>query len=149
VGVLLLLVLGLSWLRLNLSPSVPLGLYLLRRVPAPLERGMLVVFPVPPSVQLWWSRWLPLLKPIAGLPGDTVCVWAQTFLVNGRSFGPVLTESSDGRPVPRLDGCFTVAPDAVIVASDTPRSLDSRYFGAVPIAQLEGVATPLLTWRWR
>jgi conjugative transfer signal peptidase TraF len=146
-GVLPLLVLSLGWLRLNVSASVPLGLYRLHRVPASLERGMLVVLPVPAAVQAFHSRWLPLLKPIAGLPGDEVCVGDEGFVVNGRHFGPVLPESG-GRPVPSMGlGCVTVEPASVIVATETPRSLDSRYFGPVRITDLSAVATPVLTWK--
>jgi type IV secretory pathway protease TraF len=64
-------VLSTRWVRVNVSPRVPYGLYRLTAVPTPLARGMLVVLPVPPEVQAWHSRWLPLLKPVAALAGET------------------------------------------------------------------------------
>jgi len=145
-GVLLLMVLSLGWLRLNVSPSVPLGLYRLHRVPDHLDRGMLVVVPVPASVQAWQSRWLPLLKPVAGRPGDVVCIQEDGLWINARWYGPVLTAAA-GLPLPRIRGCFSVGPSEVVLASAAPRSLDSRYFGPVLIADLSAMATPLLTWR--
>jgi conjugative transfer signal peptidase TraF len=146
VGVLWLLVLSLGWLRLNVSASVPLGLYRLHRVPASLEQGMVVVLPVPASVRAWQWRWLPLLKPVAGLPGDAVCITDDGLWINAHWYGPVLSESN-GRALPRLRGCFTVGPSEVVLASAAPRSLDSRYFGPVPIADLSAMATPWLIWR--
>jgi conjugative transfer signal peptidase TraF len=144
-GVLWLMALSLGWLRLNVSPSVPLGLYRLHAISAHLQRGTLVVLPVPASVQAWQSRWRPLLKPVAGLPGDTVCVSDEGLWINARWYGPVLTEAA-GLPLPRIRGCFTVGPSEVVLASEAPRSLDSRYFGVVSITDLSAMATPWLTW---
>src|SRR4029453_14028218 len=74
LGVLVLAaVVSTRWVRLNLSPSVPLGLYRLTPGPPALARGMLGLTPVPASVQPWLSPWRPLLKPIAGLPDDRAC----------------------------------------------------------------------------
>ena len=48
LGVLVLTaVVSTRWVRLNLSPSVPRGLYRLAAVPAEVARGTLVVLPCP------------------------------------------------------------------------------------------------------
>lgn len=138
-------VVSTRWLRLNVSPSAPYGLYRLAPVPAELARGVLVVLPVPASVQAWRSPWLPLLKPVAALPGDCVCHQDNNLLVNGVDFGPVL-QAAHGNPLPQLQGCGIVPPGHVFVASSAPRSLDSRYFGVVPVADLVAQAVPLVTW---
>lgn len=136
---------SLPWCRVNLSPSVPMGLYRLHAVPATLDYGDLVLFPVPASVRPWHSAWFPLLKPVAGLPGDTTCINSNGYTINGADYGSVHTEA-DGKPLPRLRGCFLVVPGQVLTASSVPKSLDSRYFGPVPLAAVRAVATPLLTW---
>ena len=138
-------VLSTRWMRLNISPSVPVGLYALRPVPAHLDHGMLVVLPVPRSVRAWWSSWVPLLKPVAGLAGDRVCHQDHILYVNGADFGPVL-QTAHGRPLPQLQGCLVVQAGEVFLASPIAHSLDSRYFGPVPIAALTAQATPLVTW---
>src|SRR5882762_8963010 len=61
--------LSLRWVRVNIEPSVPLGVYRLHTIRAPLTRGMLVLVPVPASVQRWKSAWTPLLKPVAAVAG--------------------------------------------------------------------------------
>jgi len=131
------------WIRLNVSPSVPLGLYRLTAVPAHLDHGMLVVLPVPRSVQHVWSSWVPLLKPIAGLAGDRVCHQENVLYVNGVSYGPVLREAH-GRPLLHIgDGCQILPEGALFLASPMVRSLDSRYYGAVRMTDIAGVAFPI------
>lgn len=145
-GLLCLAVGSTRWLRLNVSPSLPYGLYRLHAVPPTLTRGMLVVLPVPPSVQPIWSRWLPLLKPIAGVPGDRIAIVDQELRINGVPFGPVLSHTH-GQALPQLAGRWIVAEGDVFVASAVPRSLDGRYFGCTKVTALTAVATPFLTWR--
>jgi conjugative transfer signal peptidase TraF len=144
LGVLVLAaVVSTRWVRLNLSPSVPVGVYRLARLAPPLARGTLVLLPVPASVQAWVH--VPLLKPVVGVAGDLACTRGDTFDVNGEDYGPVLSEAH-GKTLPRWWGCMVVRGDEVVVASRHPRSLDSRYFGPVPIAAVTAVAIPLWTW---
>ena len=133
-------------LRLNVSGSVAYGLYALRPVPVHLDHGMLVVLPVPRSVRAWWSSWVPLLKPVAGLAGDRVCHQDHILYVNGADFGPVL-QTAHGRPLPQLQGCLVVQAGEVFLASPVVHSLDSRYFGGVSVTDLTAVALPIFTWR--
>ena len=80
-------VVSTRWVRLNLSPSVPRGLYRLTAVREPLARGTLVVLPVPASVQPFHAWWVPLLKPVAAVAGDGVCVYEQHLWINGLDYG--------------------------------------------------------------
>lgn len=146
LGVLVLAaVVSTRWVRLNLSPSVPRGVYRLTAVREPLARGTLVVLPVPPAVQAWHRRWRPLLKPVAALAGETVCVAGQTLWIHGQSYGPVL-EEADGKRLIQLVGCHTLQEGEVFLASRQPRSLDSRYFGVVRLSYLSARAIPLWVW---
>ena len=152
-GLVLAAVVSTQWVRLNVSPSVPLGLYRLTAVPTPVEHGMLVVWPVPASVQHVWSRWVPLLKPVAGIAGDVVCVWGATLWVwtdtagaDPAWYGPVWREAH-GTLLPQWTGCQVIPEGQVLLASRLPTSMDGRYFGPTPIADLTAQAVPLLTWR--
>jgi type IV secretory pathway protease TraF len=138
---------GTHYLKVNLSPSVPIGLYGLRSVPSTLERGMLVVLPVPASVRDLHGS-IPLLKPVAGVSGDRICVQQHRLWVRDRDQGPVY-EVWQGQLLPQMatgDGCTLVPDGSVFLASPVDGSLDSRYFGLVPIADLSAVATLLWTW---
>lgn len=142
----LLAVVSTRWVRLNVSHSLPVGLYWLSAVPVELPRGAFVVLDVPRSIQHLWLSWVPLLKPVAGIPGDVVCHQEARLMINGTDYGPVV--GTHGKPLPHLEtGCQTVPVGMVLLASQAPKSLDSRYFGLTPVATVTAQATPLLTWR--
>jgi len=145
------------YIRVNLSPSLPLGLY--RPVPLPLARNRLVSACLPPSIaRLGRARSYlppgpcpgdsaPVLKYLAALPGDIVEVSHSGVAVDDRplrhSFGCRVDSRGRGlHPVPpgryRLRGCYWLA-------APHPKSWDSRYFGCVPRESLRKVVTPWLT----
>ena len=138
--------LSMIWLRVNIEPSVPYGVYRLHAVSEPLTRGTLVLLPVPGNVQRWHSRWVPLLKPIAAVAGDVVCVDDDGLHIGTEAYGRVYTEAGGSR-LPHITGCLTVGEGEVFVASQGYRSLDSRYFGSVRVQDLTAWATPVLVWR--
>jgi type IV secretory pathway protease TraF len=147
-GLVLAAVVSTRWIRLNLSPSVPRGVYRLAPVPAALTHGHLVVLPVPVSLRPWQRRWVPLLKPVAAVAGETVCHLQHTLYVHGVDFGPIYREAH-GHALPQIaEGCFVVPEAHVFLASLTPKSLDARYFGPTPVQALTAQALPLLTWRY-
>jgi conjugative transfer signal peptidase TraF len=144
----LLMVCALPWYRVNVTSSAPRGLWRLLAVPAVVEKGMWVTLPAPASVKTWAPHWAHLLKPVAAVAGDQVCVAKDTLWIRGQSLGRVLTQDAEGQPLPRLrEGCMVVPQGTVFLASAAPQSLDSRYFGSVPVTTLTAQALPLLTWR--
>ncbi len=145
LGVLVLAaVVSTRWIRCNVSPSVPYGLYLLRTVQTPLAHGTLVLLPMPASVRAW--QWRPLLKPVAAIAGDEVCVRDSGLWIAGQWYGEVYREAH-GKILPHLDGCQTLQAGEVFLASTAPRSLDGRYFGITPTSTLTAQAVPLWIWR--
>ena len=153
LGVLVLAaVVSTHWVRLNISPSTPLGLYRLAAVTRPLTHGTLVVLPVPVSIQPWHSPWVPLLKPVAAVAGDVVCVWGGTLWVWTQPGSPprwygLVWQQAQGKMLPRIDGCLAVEAGHIFLASAARNSLDSRYFGTVPVTTITAQAVPLFTWR--
>jgi conjugative transfer signal peptidase TraF len=137
----------MGFVRINATPSAEVGFYR-RHAVTHLTSGMLVSVPVPIAWQATAIRLgivpndhTSLLKPIAALPGDEVCITVQTLWVRGVDYGPIVEGFS-----PAFEGCVTIEPGEVFLASDVPRSFDSRYFDSIPIDRLTGRLTPLWTW---
>lgn len=149
---------ALGALRINVSESVPVGFYAVRPGAAP-ERGALAVACLPAGLEhLALARdYLqpgecpggaePVLKPVAAVAGDTVDVTAAGISVNGVPVvPPALVRDSKGRVVAAVPpGRYVVPTGAVwLLSAHSPRSWDSRYWGAVPAAGVRGEAWPLL-----
>lgn len=85
-----------------------------------------------------------LLKYILGKEGDYFCTKNGKFTINEELIGPIFSEDSRGNPLPKLNICGALPKGFVVVGnSDKANSFDSRYFGAVPVSLLIGVAHPL------
>ncbi len=158
-----LTMLGACWLaglRLNLTGSLPVGLYRIARA-AP-ERGTIVLICLPLGVAGFAKArgYLaphgscpgdvpPLGKPVVAIPGDTVSVTAVGFLVNGAPVANsrALAVDRRGRRLPHLSlGQYVIGPGALWVASaHSPFSFDSRYFGSVDTNRVRACLRPLLT----
>ena len=137
-----------SQLTRNYTPSLPLGVYWIRPG-LPITKGALVDFPIPPNARkLIADRYLParfhLLKRVVAVEGDIVCLTDGSFFVDGISISTIARRDSIGRPLSAYEFCGPVTPGTAFVATPVPSSLDSRYFGPVPLSTLT-VATPLWT----
>ena len=148
---------GVAGLRINSSPSLPIGLYWTGSNPG----AQLVEFcPAEPFASLAISRGYrdrgactdgatPLMKPVAARTGDTVDLSEQGIAVNGRLLPntAALRVDTYGRPLlPWPFGRYEVQPDTVWVASSHhPRSFDSRYFGPIPVSSVRDYLRPILT----
>jgi conjugative transfer signal peptidase TraF len=125
----------------NLTPSVPRGVYLVRRGTPP-ARGALVTFrPSGGAAAMIDARhYLPpgvsLLKHVLALPGDRVCIDRRSYLVNGRPVGNLAPADTFGRHLDPFLYCGLVSNGLVFVGTSAPLSFDSRYFGPVPLSSL-------------
>lgn len=110
---------------------------------SPPKRGGLVAFAAQ-GLEPAFEDGTLLVKILAGLPGDQVAVTEQAVTVNGKTFahGLALAASLGHQPADYVRS-YTV-PDAHFIAlGDGPQSLDSRYYGPVPLAQVRGRAWKL------
>lgn len=101
--VMLVFIVSTKWIRINVQPSVAMGVYMVQALPRTLERGMLVVLPTPAVMRPWHSR--DLLKPVAGVAQDQVCLLSVGLWINGEPYGGIYTEAY-GNPYP---GCVAVS----------------------------------------
>jgi len=158
----LLLAAVVTWsagLRVNLSASMPVGLY--RVSTGPAVRGAMVLACLPTDVAvLARSRGYvpsgscpgataPIGKVVLAMVGDTVEVTGEGLLVDGRPVQNTKPLAADaaGRSLPRFpDGTYVVGRDEMWLYSPySKRSFDSRYFGPLPLSSILNRVLPLWT----
>lgn len=153
---LLVMLFVIAGLRINVTPSIPLGLYIQTgRAPAP---GLVAEF-CPAGMSTEQSRHyrgfgfgcpdrsIPLLKPIVATSGDQVDFSAAGLSVNGRALPNTAPRQIDskGRYIrPWPSGAYTVEPGKIVVASTYhPLSYDSRYLGPISVHDVRSTLRPL------
>ena len=136
----------------NVSASVPLGLYRIEPA-AHLRVGDLAALRPPPALGRFLAarRYVEanalLLKPVAAVPGATVCREANLITIDGAPRAAALGEDRSGRPLPSWSGCRRLEPgELFLLAPASLDSFDSRYFGPVRTSHVVGRAVPLWTW---
>jgi conjugative transfer signal peptidase TraF len=150
-----------SDLRVNFTPSMPLGVYRLEALPSNgFARGMFVVVCAPAdAAELGWRRGYlshggcphdtePLLKMVAGVPGDDVEVSMHGVAVNGCVLAnsvPLAFDRSD-RPLKAWpSGHYHLGPNQLWLYAGHPRSWDFRYWGPATMTSIIARTVPLLT----
>lgn len=135
----------------NASASLPIGFYTI--APAEhLEVTDLVAVDAPEPLasflaeRRYLPRGVPILKRIAGLPGQHVCRDGAHVTVDGIDMGDALMRDRLGRELPGWQGCRRIADDEVFLMNwSVEDSLDGRYFGPLPVTSIIGRAMPLWT----
>ncbi len=145
-------------LALNLSESLPLGLYVY--IPRSVRVGGLVTLCLPERAgRLAQERGYigrgscpgkaaPILKRVMAMEGAKIAVGEDGVWVDGQRLPASAYHRFDtaGRPMPEVQGGkLMVKPDEAWVMGSHPDSFDSRYFGPVPVASMSTVA-PLWIW---
>lgn len=147
-------------LRVNVSPSVPRGLYWLTS-DAPARGGYVAVCP-PPALIFDRARargylgrgrcdgnYAEMIKLLAAGPGDHVRIDATGVRVGDRLWpgsSPAAVDGA-GRAMPQPPVLeTTLARSVVVISEDCELGFDSRYFGPLPRSAIKATAIPLLAW---
>ena len=144
-------------IRVNASPSLPIGLY---KTTSNMTEKLVEFCPAEPFASLSASRGYrgkgncpdgaePLMKPVVAIAGDVVETSNQGVAVNGK-----LLPNSTARPFDTKNrplthwpfGRYRVIPGTVwVISSYNSRSFDSRYFGPIPKKSIRCRLQPFLT----
>jgi len=135
----------------NASQSVPTGLYGVQPARRLIVTDLVVAFPPEPLATFlaeggYLPRGVPLIKRILALPEQMVGRNDLAITVDGIEVGAARERDRRGRPLPVWQGCRVVRDGEVFLMNwDEPASLDSRYFGPLPLTTVVGRAAPLWT----
>ena len=149
-----------SRLRINFTPSMPLGIYRLESLPTNgVGRGMVVEVCAPDKAAALGRRrgYLaagpcphdtePLLKIVAGVPGDNVAVSAEGVAVNGcllPDSRPIVRDRAGRLILPWPWGEYRLGRGQIWLYAGNPRSWDSRYLCPGSGRDVMARAAPLL-----
>jgi conjugative transfer signal peptidase TraF len=146
-------------IRINLSPSLPIGLYQVASGP---DATLVEFCPPEPFGSMANARGYrqrgtcpdggaPLMKPVVARAGDTVRLSEKVVAVNERTLpnSAPMERDAVGRPLhPWPFGLYSVRLGAIwVVSTYHPRSFDSRYFGPIPETLVRDRLRPLLVLR--
>ena len=130
--------------RVNQTPSLPRGLYVVVPFGRPtLGDDVLVCMPPGPRARLAVDRGyvpastrdcdaggVPLLKHVVAASGDTVTLVPAGAFVRGRRVSPAPpTRDRAGRPLQPVYGAWPLGTDDLWLGSDIANGYDSRYLG--------------------
>jgi conjugative transfer signal peptidase TraF len=134
----------------NATSSAPVGFYWLGTRP-PRVGDLALVRPPPPLARWMASRHylplnVPLIKRIAAVEGQAVCIRSDVVMIDGIKVGIALKRDLLGRTLTPSALCRRLDADEVFLLNAAPRSLDGRYFGLLSRRCVLGRLTPLWTW---
>ncbi len=151
----------LAGARVNVTSSFPPGVYwVVDKVP---ERGDLVLF-CPPRRDVFDlahdrgylpsgtcpGGYMRMLKRLAAIAGDEILIVPEGINVNGqlqaRSQSLKLDPSGRRMPHPEANQFQLAAGEALLLSDYNRYSFDGRYFGTVPMSQVDEVIRPVLVW---
>ena len=133
----------------NASASASIGLYWVNPSGA-TRRGDLVLATPPDAARRlaaergYLPAGVPLVKRVAAIAGDLVCVDSGEVRIAGHHVARTLSADREDRPLRSWDGCRSLANGEVfLLMADVPDSFDSRYFGPVERGHIVGRLVPL------
>lgn len=121
---------------------------LTKRVPS---KGQLAVIRLPEAGRAladargYLPRRALLIKPVAAVPGDTVCRQGPFVTINGRLRAIADRKDMRLRLLPHWHGCHHLATSELFVLSTVSGSFDSRYLGPIERGNVLGTAEPIWT----
>jgi len=145
----------------NLTPSIPVGLYVADHHIGAITRGEIVSFwPHNAAARYGFQRgWIKpggtYIKRVVALAGDMVCVDKELIVATKapgkhgalKRIGMVAEVDRFGRPLPHeLKGCNRVPIGYFLPVGDgLPNSYDGRYYGFVPVLAVQATLSPFWT----
>lgn len=136
---------------INITPSIPIGLYFLRpyNKEISLEKRTFVVFPVPEKATKNREYYEDFIKEIVATYQDNIEVINNKIYINYQFMGDILEKDSYGNSIRTLkNGKQELKEDEYFVMGSNPKSYDSRYWGAVKKQDIMYYGTFYIPFSW-
>ena len=149
-------------LRINTSPSIPIGIY--RITSEPIKVGNYVLL-CPENKEPFITAqkrgyigagYFPgglgyMFKRVAALPNDIITTTENGMQINGKLYPNSKPFKHDAlnRALPIWHATQTrlKAGEVILMTKNDQNSFDARYFGPIPQQQIISVVQPVLTWK--
>ena len=118
---------------INVTPSIPLGIYTLEKFDGVLKKGDLVVYEVDDKYKNLTSikrTMFKSVKPVAAFYEDKVEIKDNRIYVNGEDYGEIFSKVSSN-----FNG--KMKEDEVLTLSKVRGTFDGRYYGAIKKSKIE------------
>lgn len=151
-------------LAINVTDSMPIGIYHVERNDRAPVKGDIVQMCAPPAIAAiakargYLMRGscafatAQMVKIVAAVAGDTVDVSDDAVVVDGYRLPGSATQRRDGhgRPLAHVArGRYVLRPGEMWLWTPNPRSWDSRYYGPQHVAEIGGYAALVMPfWDW-
>ncbi len=160
VVITLLALMGVFHMRFNFTPSMPIGLYYQVSHPGKLQRGQTVEVCLPRIIgeQGLQRGYLnkgscaggfePVIKELIAAPGDAVQITQEGISVNQIFYyAPFIKFDMNGQPMSSYSIKTIKSTNQYWLygANDPEYSWDSRFYGGVDRANIQGVIRPFVT----
>jgi conjugative transfer signal peptidase TraF len=135
-----------GYLTLNVTPSVPVGLWWIIDSKIPFRKEDYVVVDVErfagygayqnyPFRRSAWGTVVPFIKRIAGVAGDTVTGDGEGIRINGQLLkdSGIVSRDRNGNGMKPFPLPITLINDQLWLASQSPLGFDSRYLGTARV----------------
>ena len=128
---------------INVTPSIPLGIYKLEKFDGILKKGDLVIYEIDSKYKnltnIKGTMFKPV-KPVAAFYEDKVEIKGNRIYVNGEDYGEIFPEISSN-----FNG--KIKEDEVLTLSKIRGTFDGRYYGAIKKSRIEKKARLIYEFR--
>ena len=128
---------------INVTPSIPLGIYKLEKFDGALKKGDLVVYEIDNKYKKLTSikgTMFKSVKPVVAFYEDKVEIKGNRIYVNDEDYGEIFPEISSN-----FNG--KIKEDEVLTLSKVRGTFDGRYYGAIKKSKIEKKARLIYEFR--
>jgi len=128
---------------INVTPSIPLGIYKLENFDGILKKGDLVVYEIDSKYKNLTNikgTMFKSVKPVAAFYNDKIEIKSNRIYVNGEDYGEIFSKI-----LSTFNG--KIQKDEILTLSKVKGTFDGRYYGAIKKSKIEKKARLIYEFR--